>query len=161
MRLLGNTPHIWSRDPALDASDPAKLEVGLREHRERGDASKLPLKPGRQPVVWQLRSLSEASYSDLTRTSLYELQRTMPRGVSALFDQATYATCREAARRGLVSAENVLDDKRQPLELPLEEGAKERALAHATMEALYKQFGPRLIGELGQRVIELSEMDPT
>lgn len=161
MRLLGNTPHIWSRDPALDASDPAKLETALREFREKGDASKLPLKPGRQPVVWQLRSLSETAYNDFTRTSLFELQRTMPRGVSALFDQATYATCREAARRGIQSAEGAMGENRQPLDLPLEEGAKERALAHATMEALYKQFGPRLIGELGQRVIELSEMDPT
>lgn len=160
-RLNGVTIHVFSRDAALDKGDRLALDRLLDKANESGDFAPLPLRDGRAPVKWRLMSLSERAYADFTRTAQMEVFMRMNAGKHALIDQAAYTTRREAVRRGLVGAEGAVDDRGQPLELKHEDSPSGRVLTPESLEALYKHYGPNLIGELGQRIIDLSELDPT
>lgn len=154
--------HVWSGDPALDHSDEEKLAAALKAYRDDGDVSKLPLKNGKRPIVWQLSSLSERAYRSLSRTSALQVQQAMAeQGLRhALMERATYAEASEAFRRGLVGAEGATDENGRPLAVEHEKG-KERLLTDECVEALYDRFGARLIHEAGMRVIDLCEVRPT
>src|SRR5678809_1223231 len=106
MRLNGQTPHIFSRDPAIDFAQEKAAVDGLNKFYDNADQSGIPFKDGRLPVVWKLLSLSERSYAELTRTSNSELQKRLTRGMSAILDRSCYAEQREAARRGIVGVDN-------------------------------------------------------
>lgn len=160
-RSLASTTHVWSRDPALKPGDG--LEAALKAANNDGQLDGLPLKDGRQPAIWELRALSERGYAELTRTSLHDLRQAMAaNGLGgALMDRGTYSEDRDAARRGLISVKNATDEDGRPFVLRFEDAASGQLLTAETVERLYARFGPRLIGELGRRVIDLSELDPT
>lgn len=153
--------HVWSRDPALDDSNPAALEAALAKFRETGDVKVLPLKNGTQPAIWKLTSMTEKAYRGLSRTSAFEVHKAMAdqnlRHV--LMERATYGETSEAARRCLVGVEGALDERGRPFEIKTE--GKERVLTEACMEALFERWGARLIAELGLRAIDACEVGPT
>lgn len=175
MRLSGNRKHIFSRDPALARThlapdgkevvdDGAMVDAELKKVNDDGTGALngLPLKDGRQPVVWELAPLSERAYAELTRTSLHDLQKAInEKGIGgALLDRGTYAEDREGARRGLIGAKGAVGEDGRPLELRFDDAAGGKVLRSESLEELYRCYGPRLIGEIGRRVIDLSELDP-
>lgn len=163
-RLIGKVLHIFTRDPALDRSTDeiaTATASAVAKHNETGERGDLPLKNGRQPAVWSLLSLSERAYQAVTRTSLLEVQKVLPQGLRAIFDMPLYTIRREAFRYGLVSVENVTGLDGRPLKLEPETEAGVQVLAQKTVDELFRLYGPHLIGEIGQRVIDLSELDPT
>lgn len=153
--------HVWSRDPALDDSDPAALEDALAKVRETGDVKALPLKEGKRPVIWKLTSLTEKAYRALSRTSAFEVHKAMAdqnlRHV--LMERATYAETSEATRRCLIGVEGALGADDRPFQIQTE--GKERMLTEACMEALFERWGARLVSELGLRAIDACEVGPT
>jgi hypothetical protein len=163
-RVNGKVKHVWSRDPALDRDAP-ELE-GALEAYHNGEQATLPTKEGRQLVVWTLISLTDRAYRELTRTSLLDgytkWQEAMQTKIFLpLIERATYAERYEAARRGIVTVENALDGEGRPFTLKFDDGAGGKVVTGKSMEAIHARFGPRLIAELGQRVIDMCEMDPT
>lgn len=158
MRLNGRTNHIWSRDPALNASDEAALYAGLDEHHKSGDASKVPLVEGKQPVLWQLLSLTDRGYASLTRVSHHQvLSAIAGKDPTVLAARAVYLERREAARRGVVGVEGYVDEDGRPFRLDFEKDGEDQVLTQKSIERLHRHFGPLLIGELGQRILDLTE----
>lgn len=169
MRVKGITPHVWSRDPALahgeNEEEATVAAAAYRAFIESGDASGLVLKPGRTPVIWRLRSLTQRAWDEVCFVAEHDVLKLVGRlrtgGLSStLLEQGTYRTYADAARRGIVAVEGATDEAGKPFKLEKEKG-DDAALTDKTLEAIFDRFGPRLIGELGRRVLELSDLDPT
>jgi len=156
---LGKAKHVYSRDPALDRNDP-KCDEALRHTNETGERNGLPLKDGRLPAVWHLRSLTMRGYEELSNAALFDLFQKLPRGASALGDQAAFSIDRTAVRHGLVSVEGATDLDGRPIALEFEDVNGEKALTRKSLEALYERYRPALINELGRRIVEISTLDP-
>jgi len=145
MRLLRRktTPqeHIYSRDPALDASDPERLSRALKTFRDTGDRSELPLKNGEQPAIFRYVSLSQAGFYALGRASRGEMLST-------------------AVRHALVGIDGVTGEDGRPLKLEFTDGP-EKMLTDASMALIWDYYRAGLLTELGERVIAECNMDPT
>jgi hypothetical protein len=158
-RLNGVHVHIWSADPAIDHK-----ATGVDKAYEKaleGDLASLPLREGRQPVKWRLMSLSERAYTEFSRVALFEVLARMSKGESVMIDQGAYGLRRDAVRRGLVGADGAVNEKGEPLKLETDDTPAGKVLTTESIETLYRCYGPRLIGELGQKIIDLSEVGPT
>lgn len=168
-RLRGKINFIFSRDPALDRSKPAEAARAVAAYNEaagddaaQAEARKaLPLKHGRTPAVWHLMSLTDRGYGEVSRVAMFELLAKLPRGVSALADEATYNMDKTATMCGLVGAESAEAPDGTPLRLLDEDANGQKVLTAATMQALFDRYGPKLINELGHRIVELTELDPS
>jgi hypothetical protein len=161
--LRGKTDFIFSRDPALDRESDKAAAAVAAFNAEPGEERRkaIPLKNGRQPVTWHVSSLTDRTYAELSRVALFELQAKLPRGMSALADEATYLMDRTAVLHGLVAATDATDADGRPLKIETEDVNGIKVVSAATMEALFLRYGPRLINELGKRIVELTELDPT
>lgn len=146
---LGKVKHIFSRDPAIDRTDEAKVTEALKHSRDTGEKNGVPVREGRTLAIWQLQSLSDRGYTELTR-------------FSALNGDANHPTRREALRRGLIAVEGALDEDGRPLRLEFQDGGPGgQVVTDATLDRIHRIYGPRCVGELGQRVIDVTEADPT
>lgn len=171
-RINGKVTHIYSRDPALARTvqiegaavdNTAVVEAALEEFR-LGKPSKLPVVDGKMAVVWHLRPLSELAYAELARVSAHEaLKAFARRDASVLANRALYPELRDAARRGLVAVDNAVDGEGRPFKIDTEDTSNGagKVVTSRCLNELYELFGPRLISELGERVLEMSEVDPT
>jgi hypothetical protein len=171
MRVKGITPHVWSRDPALDRGtteeDSDAARAAYVNFISTGDRTGLVLRKDRTPVVWSLRSLSMRAWDEVSFAAESDVVKLVARlragGISSrLLEQGTYRTYAEAARRGIVAVEGATDEKGKPIsKLATEKHGDDTILTDACLEMLFDLFGPRLIGELGARILELSDLDPT
>lgn len=161
--LKGQHSHIYSRDPAVEGTPEARAEVAEKFNSGKLSLPDVPLRAGRQPAVWKLRSLTFRGYADLSRVSISESLRALAsRDTVTLAARATFTELADTVRRGLVGVENALDRAGKPLdELKTEPAPGEQTvLTQASLEMLFAAFGPGLIRELGERVLAETELDP-
>lgn len=151
MRVKSLTPHVWTGDPALHwgetDEEKAAAKAGYKRFVETGDTSHLRLKDGARPTVWKLRSLPMLAYEDAI----------------ALVAAHSKRGLREAARRGIVSVENLTAHGGGKVDLRTE---KDDGIPTVTVACLVELFDevPHLtdiLDELGMRVLEVSNLNPT
>jgi hypothetical protein len=137
--LLAPVEHVWSQDPALDATDTQRLDDALAEARKTGSITGLPLREGERPSVFVLRRLSRAAWLRIGR---------MPSG----FEQDS-----ETVALGLVDLRDYTVD-RVPVRVELADGGDGlKRVKNDTLDAIYDPF---LFRELAERVLEVSRLDP-
>lgn len=149
-RLAGNIRHVFSRDPAIDRTDEAKVAKALKHTRETGEPNGLPVKEGRKVALWHICGLSEPAYAELS------LVRAKTGGTD---DQIAYVEARVAVSHGLVKVEDADGLDGRPLTLAFGEG-ETKVLKAESLRAIYDRFGPKAIHELGQRIVDISNLDP-
>jgi hypothetical protein len=162
-RINGSSRWIWTRDPAIDGYEDADEKArAISELNEKGgDPDSLKRKNGRQPVVWEFTGLDDDCYTDFTRTAQPEVVRLLARGVaSTLMVRATHEERRAAFRRGIVGVQNAKGADGRPLALEFTSDNVGKILSRESTRQVMQLFGPRLIGELGQAIIDASEVDP-
>ncbi len=168
MAAKGTMTYVSHRDPALDvpaASDKERVSSLVELLAAVNDGKKpvtdLPVREGRRLVVWQMRRLSCRGYRDLARVSLGESLRALAKGdMATMNSRATFPELEDAVRRGVVAVEG-WENGKGPVELKTETAPGDQTVLTAeTMEQVFAEFGARIVGELGDRILEVSEMGP-
>jgi hypothetical protein len=146
--------HVSETDPAIDRSDPERARTALEHVRKTGERNGLPLLEGQQPTVFHVMGLSDRAYIELSfvRTAMVGVDGAREPG-----QPITYVEARDAVRRGLLKVEGPLG---VDLELESEEIGGMRVLKGKTMETIHQRLGPKLIMEIGRRIVGISDLDP-
>jgi hypothetical protein len=157
--------HIWSRDPALDRSHPEAFEAAWKKFRETGDAAALPTKNGATPAVWILSGLKRRHKLRNSPLSMELSRRLMKNGmgIDGIMGEALLESHDFYVQVGLVAVRGYADEHGQPVVLArVDDGQGGKILSGDAMEDLHgRHLGTHFINELGFRIREMSEPDPT
>jgi len=126
--------HIYSRDPALDAGNPS---FDWQRFLETGDRKHVPIKEGFTPTVFLLQRLTR---KQLTRV--------------------LEASTAEHAAEAVSFALKGIKDWGAPLDFKFAEARGDLG-QRVHPETIEKIFAIDLFAELGQRILELSKLDPS
>lgn len=161
LRTHRTIEHVWSRDPALDTKAEGFAEA-WKKFLATGDLALLPLKNGARPVVWTLASLKREhkihALSDLAAEKTRMLYRAGG-GLEGIVGLSFLRGTDYLVSVGLTGVRGLQDETGRPVEF-LKNEKPGQPLAPETMEKLHL-FGMHFINELGFRVLEISEPDPT
>lgn len=135
--LSATTKYISQFDPALDHGH---ADFSWDRYRDTGDAAHLPIVPGATPTVFELAPLTASQLARVLAST-----------------ESQFAHCLEAVAYGLRGASNLRD------------GEASIAIEHHTVSGLRRLRpasldqirDPRLVLELGARILELCHLDPT
>lgn len=131
---------VSTLDPAIDREHP-DIESILAEYRKTGDVSKLPLREGSTPSVFEIAPLSR---KQLTR-------------VLGIPGEKYIEQCSEAVACGLRAVTNFVVDG-EPVTIETSTVSDEKRVKPAVLDRL---FDPLLFAELGTRILELNRLNPT
>lgn len=162
-RLHDQIDHVYSGDPALDKTKAAEYKKARAECLKTGKVELLPLKQGTQPVVWKLKALSRPEKLSVSGTALDKVLALVRGGAGSqgITGLAMLTVFDVVVMYGVVNASGLLDKDNRPMTLPFtDNGRGGKMLSGEALEELYL-FGTEFIIELGLRILEITEPDPT
>lgn len=136
-RLVSRIKHVWSKDPALDRSDPAHFDKAWAEFLKKGDLEILPLKGGEHPTIFEIAPLTRRQFERIGSMS----------GLEA--DTEAVACSLRSVSGFEVDGSNAVLEHEGP--------QSNRRLTAASLDAIYDVY---LFAELGRRILEISSLDP-
>lgn len=158
LRVHRVVDHVWSRDPALDKSDPARWSKAWTEFLETGSVAALPLRDGRQPTIWKLASLKREDrlrLGDLAQGKMADLLKNGS-GLEGIIGLSFLRGSDQLVAAGLVGVVNLQDEHGRPAKFEI----NGHGVSKEQLDALHL-LGMHFVNELGNRILEISEPDPT
>lgn len=158
LQIHRTVEHVWSRDPALDKKADGYADA-WKAAMASGKIDGLPLKAGAQPTIWRLASLRREHKLRLGELAYRHLVSSLKDGVG-LDGFTGVSLLRESDMIigfGLIGVAGLQDAQGRPTAItPQDKGG----LAADQLEMLHL-FGAHFVNELANRILEISEPDPT
>ncbi len=137
--LTGNIEHVWSGDASLDREHPS---FDYDKFVDTGDMAHIPLKDGMQPAFFSLGRLPLRAYEQC---------------VEMLREGRNFAAMILALEYGLKGMRNVQVNG-ESYQLRFAKGQLGERISDDAREILIRSMA--LCGELGGRIIKVSQIDP-